>query len=612
MTRRKHRLLLAYLLFLIPAAIVLYFTLDYYFETHFSYLNRAFFHTVSMFLLTTVFLVAVWLFHVHIDEKKVLMFNDLIARFSDRAIIITNRKQEVIHVNSPYEKITGFRRSDILGQRITDKLKSSHEPTIDSSLFIEAEQKSPCKRILWSKTDHGIDRLHRITCYAVNTKKGRPGYYLIVEDTQAIESQLMLSFDAYRNRRMTERMLSMPDSDRPIRDMVEEGASFHVIALVLTNIGLLEARFSKEEIEETLDGFLRNLKHLLDEKSTIMVIENGPFFMLVHHLDDALKAIGAAARTNYIRDEIVSFKYKLGIAGYPNDTTDPRLLMSYANLALTSSSSEIGYFKPSYALLIEREIKIESALKKAIDNHEFSLFYQPQIDATNHRVVGVEALLRWRNDELGSVSPGIFIPIAERYGYIADIGVSVLQMIVGDIETMASAGLAPLISINTSTKQLLDQKWYRSIETIIRKNDTLARQLSFEIDEGALLTNVDQARSYIDALKELGVSLVIDNFGKGYSSFVELKRLPIDSLKIDRMFVMNYPKEDGRIAASLLSLAKHLNVDVIVEGVENDVQKEFVMAHGARVIQGYHYARPMPLDDLISFMLSFNRESGDA
>jgi len=607
LNKRKQRLLIAYLVLLIPAVIVLYFSLDHYFETHFSYLNRAFFHTVSMFILTLVLLVVVWLFHVHVDEKKVLEFNDLIAQFSDRAIVIVNKRYEIIHINRLYEKITGFRRSQLLGQPITAQFPSIYRPTIDSSMFVEADKSVHVDRVLWSRTDHGIDRLHRITCYAIQRKNGRTGYYLLVGDAQNIESQMMLPFDDYRNRRMTERMLAMPESDRPIRDMVETGEPFSVIALFLMNIQLLEARFSQDEIQQALNGFLRNLRCLLEKKATIMAIENGPFFILSHHLEDAQKAIEAAAKTNAIRDELVSFQVKLGIARYPQDSTDPRLLMSYAHLALTSSKSAIGPFQPSYALLIEREIKIESALQKALDHQEFSLYYQPQIDALNHRVVGVEALLRWRSDELGNVSPGVFIPIAERYGYIAAIGVLVLRMIAKDIDTLAAIGQNPLISINTSTKQLLDSNWYRSIETMIEKKKTLASQLSFEIDEGALLTNIDQARSYIDALKELGVSLVIDNFGKGYSSFVELKRLPIDGLKIDRMFVMNYPKDDGKIVASLLALAKHLGVDAIVEGVENDMQKDFVIAHGARVIQGYYYARPMPLEDLIEFMLSFDR-----
>jgi EAL domain-containing protein (putative c-di-GMP-specific phosphodiesterase class I) len=246
-----------------------------------------------------------------------------------------------------------------------------------------------------------------------------------------------------------------------------------------------------------------------------------------------------------------------------------------------------------------QKLTLESNLRRALERNEFSLYYQPKIDVESRAIVGVEALIRWRNPELGMVSPADFIPLAEETGLIIPIGEWVLRTACAQIRAWRDAGLTPVpVAVNLSAKQFHQQNICEIVARTLREHDVEARWLELEITESAAMQNAEATSAALHRLKAIGVRIAIDDFGTGYSSLSYLKRFPIDSLKIDRSFVTELPgnQDDASIAQAVITMGHALRLKIIAEGVENEAQLDFLAANACDEMQGYYFFRPIPAD----------------
>ncbi len=291
----------------------------------------------------------------------------------------------------------------------------------------------------------------------------------------------------------------------------------------------------------------------------------------------------------------------IGIAIYPADGADPETLIKHADIAMYRAKELRGnnfqfYTEGMNARALER-LRIEGALRTALERNEFLLHYQPQVDLRTGRVVGMEALLRWQHPELGMIPPVRFIGLAEEIGLIVPIGAWVMRAACIQNKAWQDAGLGHLrVAVNLSARQFYQENLVASVAAMLEETGLEPAFLEIELTESMVMTDVERTIGILRGLKELGVHLSIDDFGTGYSSLSYLKRFPIDLLKIDQSFVrdITIDPDDAAIVTSIISLAHSLRLCVTAEGVETAAQLAYLQRHGCDLIQGYYFSTPMP------------------
>jgi len=299
----------------------------------------------------------------------------------------------------------------------------------------------------------------------------------------------------------------------------------------------------------------------------------------------------------------------IGIALFPEDGDNPETLLKNADMAMYLAKRQgrnlYRFYDASLNDAALKRLTMENQLRKAIEQNELSLHYQPQLDLPSGRINGVEALLRWRSVMLGSVSPVDFIPLAEETGLIIPIGEWVLRTACQQAKTWQDEGIdLQRMAVNISVLQFVQPSFPGLVARILRETSLAPDALELEITESLLMKDPDGATCTLQALKNLGVQLAIDDFGTGYSSLSRLKQLPLDRLKIDKAFVreVNSQPDDAAIATAVIAMAESMGLRVVAEGVENEAQLRFLRSRNCDEVQGYYLSRPLPVDEVTKIL----------
>ncbi|MBL8258264.1 MAG: EAL domain-containing protein [Candidatus Competibacteraceae bacterium] len=295
----------------------------------------------------------------------------------------------------------------------------------------------------------------------------------------------------------------------------------------------------------------------------------------------------------------------IGIAIFPEDGDNSETLLKNADMAMYLAKRQgrnlYRFFDATLNEAALKRLTMENQLRKAIDQNDLSLHYQPQLDLPSGQISGVEALLRWQSPVLGSVSPVDFIPLAEETGLIIPIGEWVLRTACQQAKRWQEQGVGlQRMAVNISVLQFVQPSFPGLVARILEETGLAPEALELEITESLLMKDPEGATSILQALKELGVQLAIDDFGTGYSSLSRLKQLPLDRLKIDKAFVreVNLQPDDAAIATAVIAMAESMGLRVIAEGVENEAQLRFLKSKNCDEVQGYFLSRPLPVDEL--------------
>ncbi len=311
-----------------------------------------------------------------------------------------------------------------------------------------------------------------------------------------------------------------------------------------------------------------------------------------------------------IADREIFTSISMGIAMSPTDGDSTSQLLKCADLAMYKAK-EVGrntfkFYTDELNQRSEKRLTLESALRRALQNKEFQLFFQPQIRLQTGKVSGAEALIRWKHPEKGWVSPVDFIPIAEDSGLIESIGDWVLEEACRIKKEFKSKYKDDwLLSVNVSGKQLARASWAQKVETTIRTAEVDPSEMEIELTESSIMENPERSIESFQYLSTLGVKISIDDFGTGYSSLSYLKKIDADYLKIDRSFIIDIEENenDRAICRAIINMAVSLDMEVIAEGVENEKQRDILKTMGCHVIQGYFYSKPIPSDQFLAFLL---------
>lgn len=304
-----------------------------------------------------------------------------------------------------------------------------------------------------------------------------------------------------------------------------------------------------------------------------------------------------------------SVSSSIGVAIYPHDGEHSQTLIKHADTAMYRAKANGRNRFNFYNHQLDREeverIELRNALYQALRNCEFELYYQPQVDVSDNRIIGVEALIRWHRPGHGMVSPGCFIPLAEECGLINEIGLWVLNTACAQLRAWQLEGLKLRMAVNMSAAQLDNNDFYEELKSCLEQHQLQPEQLELELTESILMKHVDHTINLLNRLDQLGVHLSIDDFGTGYSSLSYLKRFPLDTLKIDQSFVREIctDQDDAVICRTIISMAKNLNLTVTAEGVEQAEQLDQLAEFGCQQYQGYLFSRPLPADDITRLCL---------
>jgi diguanylate cyclase (GGDEF)-like protein len=299
----------------------------------------------------------------------------------------------------------------------------------------------------------------------------------------------------------------------------------------------------------------------------------------------------------------------MGIALYPADGDTIDVLLKNADIAMYHAKqggrNNYRFFAPHMDERVQLRLSMESKLKRALERNELDLHYQAKIDIGSGRIVGVEALLRWHNEEMGDVPPARFIPLAEETGMIVPLGDWVLQQACRQGAAWCREGIAPInIAVNLSSHQLRRGGLVERVEQVLLATGLDPRRLELELTESVIMENAEETVRVLNQLKDMGILLSVDDFGTGYSSMSYLKRFPLDVIKIDKSFVNDITTDpnDAIIVKAIIALARGLEVTSIAEGVETEAQLAFLREHGCDQIQGFLVSRPVPAAQMVTLL----------
>jgi len=383
--------------------------------------------------------------------------------------------------------------------------------------------------------------------------------------------------------------------------------TFAVLFIDLDRFKIINDTLGHEAGDKLLQEMGARLSQAVRTSDVVARLGGDEFVVLVREVGEpkqveavARKILSALIKPMFIREQECSVTASIGICMYPADAQDEQSLMKNADIAMYRAKEEgkntYKYYSEESNVHSFERMALETSLRRGLERDEFFLDYQANRDLHTGKITGVEALVRWQHPELGMVPPAQFIPLAEETGLIVPIGKWVLNTACAQNVAWQRVGLPPLrMAVNLSARQFADEDLLKHIAGALGESGMKPELLEMELTENMMMQNAERAGKVLAAIKRLGVRLAIDDFGVGYSSLANLKRFPIDTLKVDRSFIRNIPQdsEDNAITRAIIAMGKSLNLTVVAEGVETLEQEAFLREHGCDETQGYYFSKPI-------------------
>lgn len=529
-------------------------------------------------------------------------------------LLITDLNNRVTFLNSAAERILGWTAKELLHQSIYDVIKKYGN---NKDAIFTTTGGTLKKQEFRYITKKGKKIILQCSIAPLFVDQEMIGSVALFHDvTKEKEQQKLIERQAYMDD-----LTQLPNQRTMNKHMFRLITKKQGFSLFLLNINRLK------RVNDTLgpdvgDIIIRAAGERLRDafkKDYVARIRGDEFSLLIEGVIDEKEVANICKRIQVMFQQPVRadqyeivISLNIGVAIYPahGDTVDEMIKKAY--VALYSSKQQNHQFLIYNAHLDQRAVEAlmtENQLYKALNNGEFELYYQPQIDSSTGKIVGLESLIRWNHRERGVLPPSEFISIAEITGLIIPIGEWIIRSACKDLKTLMENGYKDItMSVNLSIQQFYDENLIDKVEAILEETQIPPQQLMLELTESVMM-NIDDSLTILRRLKELGVKISIDDFGTGYSSLIYLKSLPIDALKIDKTFIhdVNHSESDAAIVSMIIAIAKHLNLKIVAEGVENLEQLFHLKQLEEKIIvQGYISTPPIPLHKLLSNWEQYN------
>lgn len=388
-----------------------------------------------------------------------------------------------------------------------------------------------------------------------------------------------------------------------------KGASVGLLFLDLDGFKLVNDSLGHSTGDLLLQAVAKRLANCIREEDTVARLGGDEFTIILNSLENAedaiyvaRKVLGCLEKPFFIEEHELHISTSIGISTYPQDGYTTEELLQNADTAMyhakSSGKNRYHFFTPELNTRVLEQLRLENDLRRGLERGEISLVYQPRVSLQDGRVSSFEALARWTHPELGNIPPNTFIPIAEKSSLIHLLGREVLRQACKQAKQWQEAGQAKRVAVNLSVKQLQQSDITQEIARLLLETGLEGQWLELEITESAAMTDVESNIVTLQTLRDMGIYISVDDFGTAYSSLNYLKRLPVNSLKIDRSFVKDISdlaSADHAIVRAVIALGKSLHFSIIAEGVENDVQRQFLRDYGCDEAQGYFFSKPLPV-----------------
>lgn len=556
------------------------------------------------------------------EEQLRLAFEAV--RHSGEGILVTDADQHIISANPAFEVVTGYSAMEVAGKTPAFFASARHDEDFFTSMRETLESTGYWQGEVWNRRKNGEIYPEWLGVSVVRDDDDRPKYfvYIFSDMTERNEAQQRIEFLAHHDP-----LTGLPNR-LLLRDRLEQAqAQSHRLNSRVALMFLDLDRF--KTINDSLghpvgDAMLKEvvdrLKSCVRESDTVSRQGGDEFIILLNDVRDSDAVVRVADKIHQrMADPFVLGKHTLitsfsiGIALYPDDGDDFDSLLQKADTAMyhakAAGRNSHRFFTEQMNLQVVEHLTLETHLRSALENKEFVLHYQPQMDLHDGKIIGAEALIRWNSPENGLVSPTRFIPVAEDSGLIVQIGAWVLHEACRQARAWQDAGLPPfVIAVNLSAVQFRRLDLVNTVINALVLSDLDSQWLELELTESILIQDAESTLDTVRRLKALGVKLSVDDFGTGYSSLTYLKRFAVDKLKIDQSFVRDLVSDpdDAAIVRAIIQMARSLKLKTIAEGVETEELVNLLRIFHCDEIQGYWLARPMLADDLEAFVRSHN------
>lgn len=535
-------------------------------------------------------------------------------------IDISKNENKVIYVNKAFERTTGYPEHLALGKNLNmlqgtdiDEVNNKRIELAIRELREETVEMESIRRngeVFWCE----------ISVAPVKDSFGHVKHYVCIlnDITQRrdMEDQLLMqaTYDSLTN--LPNRVLLMDRVDQAILQAKKKNTMLAFLFLDLDRFKMTNDTLGHSMGDKLLQFIANRLLISTDDFDTVARLGGDEFVILLSNIEDmnqaetmAQELLHAIARPIQIEQHSLKITASLGISFYPRDGLDYESLLKSADLSMyhakDNGRNTYRVYEPEMNRRVINHMQLDTALRDALKFNELFLVYQPLIDLKQSKIVGFEVLMRWNSKILGMVSPVDFIPMAEENGLILEMGEWVLREACLQIKNWQKQGLKNLsVAVNISGRQFRQTNLPDLVADVLKSTGLQAKYLELELTESLLIEDIDHVVETMYKLKDMGIKLVIDDFGTGYSSLSYLKQFPVDKLKIDRSFIseMASNQNDAAIAKAIINLGHSLNIEVLAEGIENDFQKDFIIAHGCDYAQGYYYKAPDTPDKIFEFV----------
>jgi len=549
---------------------------------------------------------------------------------SGEAILITDANNKILAVNREFTKLTGYEQSEALGKNPSFLSCGDTPREVYREMWATLAATDHWQGELWDRRKSGEPYPKRLSISVVRDADGNIVNYIgsfeDITDRKAAEDQIryLAHHDA---------LTGLPNRFS-LYERIDQGMSFArrfnksmaVMLIDLDHFKTINDTLGHNAGDQLLIQVAKRLERTLRESDIVARLGGDEFVVVLSGVDMngdvaeiARKIVDCIAAPYSIAGHELRTTPSVGICFYPGDATETSELIKNADIAMYHAKavgrSNYQFYTEQMRAEVTQRVTVENELELAVKEKQFVLHYQPQIDLATNRVVGVEALIRWQHPTRGMIYPGDFIALAEETRLIIPLGKWVLEEACQQLKRWHESGLCDLhMSINLSAVQFQDCTLPSLVKQAVERSGLPAFYLHLEITESMAMRNPEENIVMMKALADIGVKIAMDDFGTGYSSLAYLKLFPIDIIKIDRSFVKDIETDenDAAICEMTMLLAQKLGMHVVAEGVETNVQLEFLSKIGCQWIQGYLYSKPLAPDLALEFIEAFQQGSSGA